>query len=95
MNLKEVLARLAEAIDNVDEYSEEFDFLHGIENVNPTDSEEYKNLEKDYKELKEKYKKRFIESLTKSDDSEDKDESEDEAEETINIEDLDLSGEND
>lgn len=91
MTLEEVLTRFAEGLENVEDYDEDFEFLRGMNN-NVVESEEYKNLDNKYKELKEKYKKKFIDSLTKPVvDIEE----EDEEEKEIKIEDLDLTGIND
>ena len=96
MTLEEVLTRIAEGLENVEDYDEEFDFIRGMSSGNVEDSEEYKNLYSKYKELKEKYKKKFIDSLTKPVvEVEEEDEEEDEEKEGIKIEDLDLTGIND
>lgn len=95
MTLEEALTRFAEGLENVEDYDEEFDFIRGMNNVNVEDSEEYKNLDNKYKDLKEKYKKKFIESLTKPVGEVEEEEEEDEEEKDIKIEDLDLTGIND
>lgn len=96
MTLEEVLTRIAEGLENVEDYDEEFDFIRGMNNGSVEDSEEYKNLDAKYNELKEKYKKKFINSLTKPvGEIEEKDEEENEEEKEIKIEDLDLTGIND
>lgn len=96
MTLEEVLTRIAEGLENLEDYDKEFDFIRGMNSGNVEDSEEYKNLDKKYKELKDKYKKKFIDSLTKPVTTvEEEDEEEDEEEKEIKIEDLDLTGIND
>ena len=100
MTIEEALTKIADGLDDIQNYSEEFDLLRGIETSNPTDTEEYKNLEKEYDELKKKYKERFIESLTKAkitDKTDETNENDDENDETneIEISELDLTGEND
>lgn len=102
MTIEEALTKIAEGVDDIQNYSEEFDFLRGIDVSNPTESEEYKNLTKDYDDLKKKYKARFIESLTKpknttedDDDVIDDDVIEDDESKEIDISELDLTGEND
>ena len=94
MTLEEVLTRFAEGLENVEDYDKEFDFIRGMSNGRIEDSEEYKNLDKKYKELKEKYKTKFIDSLTKP-VVEIEEEDEEDEEEEIKIEDLDLTGIND
>lgn len=94
MTLEEVLTRFAEGLENVEDYDEDFEFLRGMNN-NVAESEEYKNLDNKYKELKDKYKKKFIESLTKPLEDSKQDEEEEEVNEEIKIEDLDLTGIND
>lgn len=99
MTIEEALTKIAEGLDDVQNYSEEFDFLREIDVSNPTESEEYKNLRKDYDDLKKKYKLRFIESLTKpknsTEDEDDDDVTEDDESKEIDISELDLTGEND
>lgn len=95
MTLEEVLTRFAEGLENVEDYDKEFDFIRGMNNGNVEDSEEYKNLDNKYKDLKEKYKKKFIESLTKPVGEVEEEEEEGEEEKDIKIEDLDLTGIND
>ena len=95
MTLEEALTRFAEGLENVEDYDEEFDFIRGMNNGNIEDSEEYKNLDNKYKDLKEKCKKKFIESLTKPVGEVEEEEEEDEEEKDIKIEDLDLTGIND
>lgn len=100
MTLEEVLTRFAEGLENVEDYDEDFEFLRGMNNTDIKESEEYKNLDKKYNELKEKYKKKFIDSLTKplggdKEESEEEEEEEEEEETNVKIEDLDLTGIND
>lgn len=95
MTLEEVLTRFAEGLESVEDYDEEFEFLRGMNNTSVVESEEYKNLDNKYKELKEKYKKKFIDSLTKTLEDSKQDEEEEEVNEEIKIEDLDLTGIND
>lgn len=95
MTLEEVLTRFAEGLENVEDYDKDFEFLRGMNNTDIKDSEEYKNLDKKYNELKEKYKKKFIDSLTKPVGVVEEDEEEKEEETEIKIEDLDLTGIND
>lgn len=95
MTLEEVLTRFAEGLENVEDYDEDFDFLRGMNNTNVLESEEYKNLDNKYKELKDKYKKKFIDSLTKPVGETEEEEEEKEEKTEIKIEDLDLTGIND
>lgn len=95
MTLEEVLTRFAEGLENVEDYEDEFDFIRGMSSGNVEDSEEYKNLDKKYKELKEKYKNKFIDSLTKPVGKVEEEDEEENEEEEIKIEDLDLTGIND
>ena len=94
MTLEEVLTHLAEGLENIEDYDEDFEFLKGINNTTVEESEEYVNLDKKYKELKEKYKNRFIDSLTKplNNHEEEEEEEEEEYNDSIKIEDLDLTG---
>lgn len=99
MKLEEALTKIAEGLENIEDYGEEFDFIRGLETekIKIEESEEYKNLDEKYNELKEKYKKRFIESLTKplDDNDGDKQDDNDDDIEEVKIEDLDLTGIND
>lgn len=95
MTLEEVLTRFAEGLENVEDYDEDFEFLRGMNNASVVDSEEYKNLDNKYKELKDKYKKKFIDSLTKPVGETEEEEEEKEEKTEIKIEDLDLTGIND
>ena len=99
MRLEEALTKIAEGVENIEDYDEEFDFIRGLEKekVKIEETEEYKNLDEKYNELKEKYKKRFIESLTKplEGNDDDKQDDNDDAVEEVKIEDLDLTGIND
>lgn len=95
MKLEEALTKIAEGLENIEDYGEEFDFIRGLEKQKTKieETEEYKKLDEKYNELKEKYKKRFIESLTKP--LEDKQDDNDDDVEEVKIEDLDLTGIND
>lgn len=99
MKLEEALTKIAEGLENIEDYDEEFDFIRGLETekIKIEETEEYKNLDEKYNELKEKYKKRFIESLTKplEDNDDDKLDDNDDDVEEVKIEDLDLTGIND
>lgn len=97
MTLEEALANIAGAIENVDEFETEFDFIKGLGTpVKVEDSEEFKNLSAKYEELSSKYKARFIESLTQADNTQVIEDIDDKSEdEDIKVEDLDLSGVND
>lgn len=99
MKLEEALTKIAEGLENIEDYGEEFDFIRGLEKEKTKieETEEYKNLDEKYNELKEKYKKRFIESLTKplEDNDDDKPDDNDDDVEEVKIEDLDLTGIND
>lgn len=95
MTLEEALAKIVEGLDNIEDYEEEIDFIRGLESTKIEETEEYKNLDTKYNELKEKYKKRFIESLTKPLDNDDGKEENDDDVEEVKIEDLDLTGIND
>lgn len=94
MELNEVLTRLAEAIENVEDYEKDFDYLRTLEK--PEGGEAYDDLKEKYDSLKEKYRKRFVESLTEEVKADKPKRTEDvEENDNVRYEDLDLSGEND
>lgn len=96
MKLEEALTKIAEGLENIEDYGEEFDFIRGLKKTKAEETEEYKSLDAKYNELKEKYKKRFIESLTKPlEDNDDNGDDNDDYVEEVKIEDLELTGIND
>lgn len=101
MEFNDALAKILEAIDDVSVYENELEIIrNGNIAKDVKESDEYKDLSDQYNELKAKYKRKFIDTLTQevkpdgSDEPNDSDEPDD-LDGNISFEDLDLSGESD